>query len=228
VTLGAPPYWQKLQGERIAGHLPGLILHTVEGFTYHREWTRDAEPALEFTGNVGDLELQGIDLITLDRDGRIQNLDVLMRPVNGVIALRDTIAGARKGGEPRPAPDGERECDPRHGPGARGPGESPRPATLDQEETPMKIVRAFVLGGAAAGAFALAAGAAGPEATQCLAAAKKSDTKQTIEICTKALKAEPENAAVKEALKTAKAADAATGTPPVGTSPGMGDTPGGD
>jgi len=41
---------------------------------------------------VGDLELQGIDLITLNRDGRIQNLDVLMRPVNGVIALRDAIA----------------------------------------------------------------------------------------------------------------------------------------
>jgi hypothetical protein len=94
--------------------------------------------------------------------------------------------------------------------------------TLDQEETPMKIVRAFVLGGAAAGVFALAAGAAGPEAAQCLAAAEKSNTKQTIEICTKALKAEPENAAVKKALETAKAAEAATGTPPVGAAPKMG------
>ena len=92
----------------------------------------------------------------------------------------------------------------------------------------MKIVRAFVLGGAAAGAFALAAGAVGPEATQCLAAANKGDTKATIEICTKALKAEPENQAVQKALETAKAADAAAGTPPVGSAPGMGGKPAGN
>jgi hypothetical protein len=92
ITMGAPPYWQKLQGERIVGHLLGLIVHTIEGFTYHREWTQGAELALEFTGKVGDLDLQGIDLITLNGDGRVQNLDVLMRPVNAVIALREAIA----------------------------------------------------------------------------------------------------------------------------------------
>lgn len=92
VTLGAPPYWQKLHGERIVGHLLGLILHTIEGFTYHREWTQGPELALEFTGKVGDLDLQGIDVITLNGDGRVQNLDVLMRPVNAVIALREAIA----------------------------------------------------------------------------------------------------------------------------------------
>lgn len=91
ITMGAPPYWQKLQGERIVGHLLGLIIHTIEGFTYHREWAQGAELALEFTGKVGDLDLQGIDLITLNRDGRVQNLDVLMRPVNAVIALREII-----------------------------------------------------------------------------------------------------------------------------------------
>ena len=74
----------------------------------------------------------------------------------------------------------------------------------------MKIVRAFVLGGAAAGAFALAAGAAGPEAAQCLAAAEKGDNKQTIEICTKALKAEPENPAVKKAPQRSKGICAAS------------------
>jgi hypothetical protein len=41
---------------------------------------------------VGGTELQGIDLITLDAEGRIQNLDVLMRPVKGIEALRDRIA----------------------------------------------------------------------------------------------------------------------------------------
>jgi hypothetical protein len=38
------------------------------------------------------MELQGIDLISLDAQGRIRSLDVLMRPVNGVVALRERIA----------------------------------------------------------------------------------------------------------------------------------------
>ena len=92
VTLGAPPYWQRLEGERTVGHLLGLILQTIEDFTYHREWVQGAELALEFTGRVDALELQGIDLITLEAGGRVRNLDVLMRPVNAVLALRDRIA----------------------------------------------------------------------------------------------------------------------------------------
>ena len=92
VSIGAPPYWQKLQGRELVQHLLGLIVHTIEDFTYHRQWREGDELALEFTGHVGELELQGIDLITLDGQGRIGNLDVLMRPVSAVIALRETIA----------------------------------------------------------------------------------------------------------------------------------------
>jgi hypothetical protein len=86
VTLGAPPYWKKLQGREVVGHLLGLIVHTLEDFTYHREL------ALEFRGHVGAKELQGIDLITLDDSGRIANLDVLMRPANAIEALREAVA----------------------------------------------------------------------------------------------------------------------------------------
>lgn len=92
VTLGAPPYWAKLAGHEIVHHLLGLIVHNIEDFTYHREWALDRELALEFTGKINGLDIQGIDLITLDSRDQIQNLDVLMRPINAVIALRDVIA----------------------------------------------------------------------------------------------------------------------------------------
>jgi len=92
ISMGAPPYWQKLQGRALVHHLLGLIIHTVEDFTYHREWQEGRELALEFTGHVGELDVQGIDLITLDDRARISNLDVLMRPVNSVIELRKIIA----------------------------------------------------------------------------------------------------------------------------------------
>ena len=92
VAIGAPPYWTKLNGEKLVHHLLGLVIETIDGFTYHREWRNGVELALEFTGRVGDMDLQGIDLITLDASNRIQNLDVLMRPVNAVIALQKAIA----------------------------------------------------------------------------------------------------------------------------------------
>ena len=92
VAIGAPPYWDKLRGRPLVHHLLGRIIHTVEDFSYRREWQDGNELALEFTGHVGELALQGIDLITLDETGVIRNLDVLMRPINAVTALREVIA----------------------------------------------------------------------------------------------------------------------------------------
>lgn len=92
IEVGAPPYWEPFRGAALAQQLLGLILETVEGFTYHREWQDGAELALEFRGRVGAFELQGIDRISLDAAGRIRRLDVLMRPVNSVNALIEKIA----------------------------------------------------------------------------------------------------------------------------------------
>ncbi len=96
VTMGAPPYWDRLEGRPIVHHLLGLIIRTIEDFTYHREWHDDSrgrgEIALEFRGHVGELDLQGIDLITLNQRGEVQNLDVMIRPMNALAALRDVIA----------------------------------------------------------------------------------------------------------------------------------------
>ena len=92
ISIGSPPYWQRFEGREIAHHLLGLILETIEGFTYHRQWQLGSELALEFTGRVGAVELQGIDLITLDERFAIGKLDVLIRPIAAIEALRDTIA----------------------------------------------------------------------------------------------------------------------------------------
>jgi len=92
VTLGAPPYWNRLQGRELVAHLLGLILETIEDFTYLRQWRAGRELALEFSGRVGDYRLQGVDLITVDEDGLLCAIDVPMRPLDTVEHLRDTIA----------------------------------------------------------------------------------------------------------------------------------------
>jgi hypothetical protein len=92
VRLASPPYGAPFEGHALVHHLLGLILETIEEFTYHRQWRDGRELALEFTGRVGELRLQGIDLITLDHAGRIRKLDVMIRPADAVEALRDVVA----------------------------------------------------------------------------------------------------------------------------------------
>jgi hypothetical protein len=90
-TLGAPPYWQRLAGRDVVHHLLGIIIETIEEFTYHREWVDERELALEFTGKVAGMDLQGIDLISIDRAGRLVNIDVMIRPINAVEALMERV-----------------------------------------------------------------------------------------------------------------------------------------
>ena len=47
VEMGAPPHWRKLEGREWVGRLLGVIMDTIEDFTYHREWVNGGELALE-------------------------------------------------------------------------------------------------------------------------------------------------------------------------------------
>ena len=91
VTMGAPPYWTKLESREVAHRLLGIIIETIEGFTYHREWVEGQELALVFRGSIEGLSLQGIDLITLNDEGKIQNLDVMIRPMNALSKLAGIV-----------------------------------------------------------------------------------------------------------------------------------------
>lgn len=70
-----------------------LILSTVitifENFTYHRAFASDdgLNVVLEFSADVGDKSLKGIDMIRFDEDGLITDFEVMIRPLNGLQAL---------------------------------------------------------------------------------------------------------------------------------------------
>ena len=91
VSMGAPPYWNRIEGKAVVAQLLGIIVETITDFTYRRQWVNGAELALEFEGHVGDCALQGIDLITLGEDGLITRLDVMIRPENALVLLRERV-----------------------------------------------------------------------------------------------------------------------------------------
>lgn len=70
-----------------------LVLKTVntvfENFTYHRQFASEDghSVVLEFSANVGDKSVKGIDMIRFDEAGKIVEFEVMIRPLSGLQAL---------------------------------------------------------------------------------------------------------------------------------------------
>lgn len=62
---------------------------SFENFTYHREfYTEDGlNVVLEFSANVGEKKLKGIDMIRFNENGQIVDFEVMIRPKSGLDAL---------------------------------------------------------------------------------------------------------------------------------------------
>ncbi len=75
-----------------------LILNTVMGvfsnFQYHRQFASEdgLSAVLEFSANVGDRSLKGIDIIRFDGNGKIVDFEVMVRPMSGLQALGARMA----------------------------------------------------------------------------------------------------------------------------------------
>ncbi len=67
----------------------GTVIQVLENFTYHRELASEdgLNVVLEFSANVGDRQLKGIDLVRFDEDGKIVEFEVMVRPLSGLQAL---------------------------------------------------------------------------------------------------------------------------------------------
>lgn len=70
-----------------------LVLKTVSevfsDFRYHRQFIGDdgQSVVLEFSAQVGDKSVKGIDMIRFDDQGKIVEFEVMIRPLSGLQAL---------------------------------------------------------------------------------------------------------------------------------------------
>jgi hypothetical protein len=55
-----------------------------EGFRYVGEWLNDSGAILEFTNTLDGIEVNGIDMIRFDADGKIIHFKVMVRPLKAV------------------------------------------------------------------------------------------------------------------------------------------------
>src|SRR5262245_47014572 len=91
VAFRSPVVFKPYEGREAVALLLGAVAQVFEDFRYtdHTE-TGDAA-ALAFSARVGDRELDGIDFLNFDSDGRIDRMTVFVRPMSGVHALADAM-----------------------------------------------------------------------------------------------------------------------------------------
>ncbi|HSG15174.1 MAG TPA: nuclear transport factor 2 family protein [Anaerolineae bacterium] len=91
VVFRSPFLWKPYHGRYPAFVILGAVSDVFRDFAYHRELVVGNIWVLEFSAMVGELSVKGIDLIELNDEGLIQNLEVFVRPANGLLALGEAM-----------------------------------------------------------------------------------------------------------------------------------------
>lgn len=88
VQFRPPTYWATWNGRDAVSAVLAHVNEVFTDFSYRRVMGSGNDWALEFQCKVDGLDCVGVDLITLNDDGLMQEFEVVMRPYKTIGALR--------------------------------------------------------------------------------------------------------------------------------------------
>ena len=91
VVFHSPVVFRPYHGREAVGTILRAVVEVFEDFTYVREIADGTDQALVFRARIGDRQLEGLDLLRLGPDGSIAELTVMIRPLQGVLALAEAM-----------------------------------------------------------------------------------------------------------------------------------------
>ena len=91
VTFRSPVVFKPYEDRDAIALLLGAVSQVFEGFRYTDQVETGDAAALAFSARVGDRELDGIDFLHFDSDGRINRMEVFIRPMSGMHALAEAM-----------------------------------------------------------------------------------------------------------------------------------------
>lgn len=91
VVFRSPAVFKPYEGRQAVGALLGTVAQVFEEFRYTDQVETGEVATLAFSARVGDRELDGIDLLRFDGEGRISELAVYVRPLSGLNALAEAM-----------------------------------------------------------------------------------------------------------------------------------------
>ena len=92
VEFRSPAVHKPYHGKETVEGILRLVATVFENFRSTNEWREGRTTILFFEANVGDRELQGIDILEDGPDGRVAKLTVMIRPLSGLQAVARTMA----------------------------------------------------------------------------------------------------------------------------------------
>jgi limonene-1,2-epoxide hydrolase len=93
VVFHSPVTFKAFEGRDATAHVLAAVMRVFSNFRYTDQLeAADNVHALVFRADVGDREVEGIDLVRVNEDDRIDDLTVLVRPLSGLNALAARMA----------------------------------------------------------------------------------------------------------------------------------------
>ena len=89
VVFRSPVAFQPYPGKQVVFFILTNVIQVFENFTYQREFISEEgnNVVLEFSANVGDKKLKGVDMIQFNEEGQMIDFEVMIRPKSGLEAL---------------------------------------------------------------------------------------------------------------------------------------------
>lgn len=94
VVFRSPAVFTPYEGRENVMRLLATVLEVFEDFEYTDELAGSGTHALVFRARVGEKTVEGLDHLTVDSDGLVTQLVVMVRPLSGLVALAQEM-GAR-------------------------------------------------------------------------------------------------------------------------------------
>jgi hypothetical protein len=92
IVLHSPVKPEPLEGKEAVAALFSILLDTFEDLRFVGEYTSaEGDEVLHFRWRLGEQEVEGIDMMSFDAQGLIEDYTVMIRPLPAVIALRDAV-----------------------------------------------------------------------------------------------------------------------------------------
>jgi SnoaL-like domain len=101
VVFRSPVVFKPYEGRAAVAMLLGAVAQVFEDFRYTDQVETGDAAALAFSARVGDRELDGIDFLHFDSEGRINRMAVYVRPMSGVNALAEAMQKKLEEASPR-------------------------------------------------------------------------------------------------------------------------------
>jgi hypothetical protein len=91
VVFRSPVVFKPYEGREAVAVLLGAVVQVFEEFRYTDQIETGDAAALAFSARVGERELDGIDFLHFDEEGRVDRMAVYVRPMSGVHALAEAM-----------------------------------------------------------------------------------------------------------------------------------------